>query len=166
MVCDTPEAIHLETIVGRRRLHREDGPSIRFRDEFGLWFWHGLNVPSWVVEQPTLELIANEPNAEIRRAGIESYGWDRWIAQAGLIPVADAPDPGNAPHELLLFDPPEGLYPSGVRLLLMTNGSVERDGTRRRYVETVPSEISDPVTAAAWRVGLRRDDYATLTRRT
>jgi hypothetical protein len=166
MVCDTPQTIHLETTGDGRRLHHDTAPAVQFRDGWALWFWHGLNVPSWVVEEPSPELIAAEPNAEVRRAAIESYGWDRWITHAGLTPVASAPDPGNAPHDLLLYDPPAGLYPPGVRLLLMTNGSVERDGTRRRYAETVPSEISDPVTAAAWRVGLRRDDYAALSRRT
>jgi hypothetical protein len=48
----------------------------------------------------------------------------------------------------------------------MVNGSVERDGTRRRYAEYVPAEIDTAQAAAAWRVGLSTDDYATCARRT
>ena len=170
IVSDRPAEIHRERVGpdgwGSHRLHREDGPAVLFRDGWAVWAWHGLMVPRWVVESPTLELIAAEENAEIRRAGIESFSWDRWLKEAQLSPVAVCDDPGNAPHRLELFDVPVGLYPTAVRLLVMTNGSVERDGTRRRYAETVPAEIGDPLTAAAWRVGLSREDYAAIQRRT
>jgi len=53
-----------------------------------------------------------------------------------------------------------------VRLVLMTNGSPDRDGRDRRYGETVPADINDPLTAQAWAYGVPRATYAALRRRT
>jgi Domain of unknown function (DUF6745) len=49
---------------------------------------------------------------------------------------------------------------------MCTNGTAERDGTRRRYGLKVPAHISDPVEAAAWTAGLGKDQYAQMVRRT
>jgi hypothetical protein len=51
-------------------------------------------------------------------------------------------------------------------VLLVTNGSAERDGTRRRYGLPVPVDVPDAVAAAAWTYGLRREQYARMARRT
>jgi hypothetical protein len=40
------------------------------------------------------------------------------------------------------------------RLLLAVNGSVERDGTRRRYGLRVLAEFDHPLDAAGWSYGL------------
>jgi hypothetical protein len=162
-------------------LHSADGPALAYQDGWGFWAWHGRRVPQWVVEQPTVDAIAQEPNVEIRRCAIESLGWDRFTEAAGLVPVgvvpgtskssaqlctARVPDPGNPGQHLVLYDVPDRLWGSRVRLLMCTNGSAERDGTRRRYGLTVPAHIKDPLEAAAWTAGLTRDQYALMQRRT
>ncbi|MCP9955552.1 hypothetical protein [Actinomadura madurae] len=48
----------------------------------------------------------------------------------------------------------------------MTNGSLERDGTRREFAELVPGWIRDPVRAAAWQIGLTAHQYRETVRRT
>ena len=55
---------------------------------------------------------------------------------------------------------------SRTRLLLAVNGSVERDGTRRRYGLRVPPWFDDPIDAAGWTYGLTGPQYALLRRRT
>jgi hypothetical protein len=80
--------------------------------------------------------------------------------------AARVPDPGNPGQHLTLYDVPERLWGSRVRLLMCTNGSAERDGARRRYGLTVPAHIQDPLEAAAWTAGLTRDQYARMQRRT
>ncbi len=48
----------------------------------------------------------------------------------------------------------------------MVNGSPDRDGQLRRYGETVPASITDPLSAAAWQYGVEPNVYAQLARRT
>lgn len=48
------------------------------------------------------------------------------------------------------ISPALSLYDEPVRVLLCTNGSVERDGTRRKFGLTIPASIDDPIHAAAW----------------
>ena len=94
-------------------------------------------------------------------------GWDQFIPTAGLTQVGDAvPDPGNPGHEIALYDVPERIYgDADVRVLLCTNGTRERDGSRRRFGLTVPADIADPLHAAAWGYDLTPEQYATAIRR-
>ena len=148
-------------------MHCATGPAISWRDGWALYFWHGRQVPAWVIEKPTAERIAAEENTEIRRCAIESMGWDKFTETTGLTAVgASLPDPGNPGAMLMLYDVPAELWGSRIRLLMCTNGSIERDGTRRRYGLTVPASIKDPVEAAAWTAGLTRSEYARMARRT
>ena len=107
-----------------------------------------------------------EENVEIRRAAIESFGWPEFTRAAGLSLIASEPDPGNEGQTLHLYDAPEDLTGVPARVLVMTNGTVERDGTRRQYGEMVPSDVSRPSEGAAWRTGLSHSDYMTLCHRT
>jgi len=75
-------------------------------------------------------------------------------------------DPGNADCQLSLYDLPENVWGTASRVLLVTNGSPERDGTRRRYGLPVPVDVATAVRAAAWTYGLDADQYARLARRT
>jgi hypothetical protein len=147
-------------------LHSAAGPAISYPDGWGVWCWHGRRVDPWVIHEPTVDRIAAEANIEQRRCAIESLGWDRFAREADLCPVATAPDPGNPGQRIELFDVPDRLWGSRVRMALVTNGSAERDGTRRRYGLTTPAEIDDPVAAVAWTYNLTRDQYAALQRRT
>src|SRR5487761_904760 len=164
VVTDRP-AVLCRDALGR--LHAEHGPAIAYRDGWGFWAWHGRRVPRWVVESPTLEAISREDSVEIRRCAIESMGWERFTAELLTDQrPAIAPDPGNPDQSLFLYDVPEGLWGARVKLLLCTNGSTERDGTRRRYGLTVPAHLTDPVEAAGWTAGLSKDEYSRMVRRT
>jgi hypothetical protein len=164
-----PVALHRDA---RGDLHNPAGPAVTYPDGWGFYAWHGRRVPGWVIVAPSVEAITAEENVEVRRCAIESLGWDRFIAEAGLVPVtagagtAHVPDPGNPGQHLVLYDVPERLWGDRIRLLMCTNGTPERDGTRRRYGLKVPAHISDPVEAAAWTAGLGKDEYARMVRRT
>ncbi|MDL4773116.1 DUF6745 domain-containing protein [Actinomadura xylanilytica] len=170
VVSERPAAVHAEPVPGSAhgelRLHSGKGRAIRYADGWGPCSWHGTLVPSWVIEEPTVERILAEPNAEVRRCAIERIGWDVYIDRAGLRLVSTAPDPGNPGCLLRLYDLPFQSLGSRARVLLAVNGSVERDGTRRRYGLSVPADLDDPVAAAGWSYGLTRDQYARLLRRT
>ncbi|MGI5165738.1 DUF6745 domain-containing protein [Spirillospora sp. CA-253888] len=170
VVSERPVAVHTEPMPGRtqgeRRLHRPDGPAVRYADGWGLHSWHGTRVPEWVITDPTAERIGGEPNVEVRRCAIERIGWDAYLGQAGMRLVSTAPDPGNPGFELRLYDVPHRAWGASTRVLLAVNGSVERDGARRRYGLNVPGHLDDPVAAAAWSYGLSGPQYARLARRT
>ncbi|WP_433248857.1 DUF6745 domain-containing protein [Streptosporangium sp. CA-135522] len=146
---------------GEVRLHRADGPAVRYADGWEVHSWHGTRVPSWVITDPSVQRIARETNVEVRRCAIEHVGWTSYIEQAGLRLVASAPDPGNPGSELRLFD-----MRQETRVLVAVNGSVERDGRRRRYGLTVPGFLDDPIAAAGWTYGLSAAQYSLLVRRT
>ncbi|SEH03971.1 hypothetical protein SAMN05444920_15016 [Nonomuraea solani] len=171
LLCPRPSEIHLAQVgEGARavhRPHRADGPTAVWDDGFGLYFWHGTHVTQAVIDDTlTADEILRETNAEIRRCAIERRGWDRFIAEAGLEQIGpDVPDPGNPGQSLTLHDVPDGIYTAHVRVLLCTNGTVERDGTRRRFGLTVPAGCADPLEAAAWTYGLTSAQYATAQRR-
>jgi hypothetical protein len=111
-------------------------------------------------------LIRKLTNTELRRAAIEVVGWPEFLRRARLRPIATAPDPGNPGHELTLYDVPPDVVGGRQRLLVMANGSPDRDGRPRFYAESVPAHIRDPVAAAAWQYGVPVETYRLLQRRT
>jgi hypothetical protein len=110
--------------------------------------------------------IAAETNVEVRRCAIERIGWGTFVDRAALRLVGSANDPGNPGARLRLYDLPDAGWGESTRLLLAVNGSVERDGTRRRYGLRVPAWFDDPLDAAGWTYGLTGDQYRQLLRRT
>ena len=163
ILTDRPDTLHRDP---QGRLHCETGPALRYRDGWAIHAIHGVRVPADLIETGwDVKRTLEEDNAEVRRAAIELTGWDRFIADAGLTLIASAPDPGNPPHELELYDLPDRLrdmYDDQARILLCTNGSVEPDGTRRRYGLPVPAHHNDPVAAAADLYGWPAEAYRQL----
>lgn len=167
IVSDRPLELHDEltgNVPHERRLHNADGPAVSYTDGWAVWSWHGTNVPAWVIKEPTVELIAAERNTEIRRCAIESFGWDRYLAALGVGPVDECDDPGNPGRRLRLFNVPPGVYGGDVRLLVMENASLDRDGSRRTFAETVPASCGSALEAAAWQFQVDPAVYARLGR--
>jgi hypothetical protein len=124
-----------------------------------------VQVTEQIVMRPetlTPDQILKLANAEQRRIAIERFGWNRFIEEARLHLVDECPDPCNDPYTLQLYDIPEQVYETPVRVLLCTNASPERDGTRRRFGLTVPIDQQDALSAAAWLGGMSREEYAEL----
>ena len=88
MVSDFPAEIHVDD---QNRPHNDTGPSHRWRDGWSLYHVHGVRVPADVVESPhliTVERIANEENAEVRRVMIDRYGAARYLLDSGAKVIA------------------------------------------------------------------------------
>ncbi|WP_062350767.1 DUF6745 domain-containing protein [Herbidospora yilanensis] len=161
VVVDRPAVVHTQPGPqdGEVVVHRDDGPAVVYRDGRPAYAWRGLRVPRWVIEEPTADRIRNEPDPEVRLAAIQRMGWPEWVDQSAARLIATAPDPGND-AELRLYDAMEHT------VLIVVNGTVERDGTRRRYGLIVPEDVADPVEAAAWTYGITAPLYKQLVRRT
>lgn len=170
VMVERPRLLHTEPTpqgaFGERRLHHDESPALEFADGAAVHVLHGAIVPGWVVTDPTPERIGREPNVEVRRCAIERLGWDVYLDRAGLCLLGEAEDPGNPGQPLRCYRAPDGWGFAHGNLLVAVNGSVERDGTRRRYVLAVPRDMTDPVRAAAWTYGLEAADYSRLVRRT
>jgi hypothetical protein len=169
VLSERPTEVHYDSLGN---LHHSTKPAVRFRDGWGLHYWHGTRVPVDLIEGPawTIKRIVTERDSEVRRCAVERAGefdgWPELIARAGWRQVGPTvPDPGNPGQTLSLYVVPN-IYREQVNLLLMTNGSVDRDGTRRQYAETVPARFTDPLAAAAWQIGLTADQYRHTVRRT
>lgn len=151
MVCDRPVELHTETVAGSYRLHNDAGPAIRWADGWALYYWHGIQVPADLIETGwTAERILAESNVETRRCAIERIGWDHFATAAELTELDQAADPGNPGQLLHLYDLPHRLLGHPTRVLLCSNATRERDGTRRSFGLTVPTDCSTALAAAAW----------------
>ncbi|MEO3827670.1 DUF6745 domain-containing protein [Actinomadura sp. B10D3] len=153
------------------RLHHPSGPAVRYPDGWCLWAWHGVTMPREIIEDDVpIRRAVSLRNSEQRRCAVEVLagraGWRAVLDQAGWPRVGrETSDPGN-PGQILSLWCVEELYDDHLHLLLMTNGSLERDGTRREFAELVPGWIRDPVRGAAWQIGLTADQYRETVRRT
>ncbi|GAA2067054.1 DUF6745 domain-containing protein [Williamsia deligens] len=169
VMAERPTAVHMESIPNQahdqRRLHHDEAPAVQFADGTTVFALHGTVVPGWVMTDPDVERIARERNVEVRRCAIERIGWDTYVDTAGLALIDRVEDPGNAGNPLSLYATPDG-WGRRERILLVTNGSVERDGRRRRYGLPVPPWTSSALQAAGWTYGISAADYARLLRRT
>ncbi|MFE9251733.1 DUF6745 domain-containing protein [Streptomyces sp. NPDC007088] len=170
VMTERPAVLHTESVpLGAHRTlrpHHDTGPALVHRDGSSLCAVHGTVVPRWVLDAPSVARIHGESWGEVRRLAIERLGWERYLAETGLPPLAVSPDPGNPGGELRLYHLPAQVRGRAVRVLTVVNGSPEPDGTRRGYGLTVPPHFDDPVRAAAWTYGLDAEAYATLRRRT
>ncbi len=149
----------------QNRLHNENSAAILYPDGWGVYVWHGTRVPKTLIEGKwSAADILRETNTEVRRCAIEKMGWDRFVVEGRFREVHSAADPGNPGYTLHLFDIPEQIFNTPIKVLVCTNATPERDGTRRKFGLTVPAEINDAVEAAAWGFSLTKEKYLTMVR--
>ncbi|MFG1876242.1 DUF6745 domain-containing protein [Sphaerisporangium sp. NPDC049003] len=101
IVSERPAVLHRDELS---RLHCATGPALSWPDGYALHAWHGTPVPAWVVEDPTPEAIKAEADPETRRCAIESFGWERYITEAGMPLVTETEDPRPAVSRPTLSD--------------------------------------------------------------
>jgi hypothetical protein len=98
VICDRYESVYRDEVG---RLHSEDGPAVKYRDGFSLYFWHGTQVPDYVIERPeeiTLEDIMNESNQEVRRVKIGQFGIENLINSGEVKLIDEDPEFGELYH--------------------------------------------------------------------
>ena len=76
--CDRPE---ISKYDDRGRPHCEDGPALKYRDGFTHYAIHGIAVPEKYITTPANQIdfadLIQEPNAAVRMAVIEKFGFRR-----------------------------------------------------------------------------------------
>lgn len=80
VICDRPEEVHFNAA---EQLHKEGGPAVKFRDNWGFWSLNGISVPQYIAETPATELdtqkVLGETNVDTRREGLRRIPLDRVI---------------------------------------------------------------------------------------
>ncbi|MEV1002881.1 DUF6745 domain-containing protein [Nonomuraea sp. NPDC050202] len=151
IVTERPVELHLDDLG---RLHRADGPALAYADGFALHAWHGMPVPPGfgaAMTGLTPERIRSEPNAELRRAMLEHFGLDRYLAESGAQPV-HSDETGVLWRIELPDDEP-------LAMVEVVNSTPEPDGTRRTYFLRVPPWVRRAREGVAWTFGIAEDDY-------
>lgn len=150
---------------------------LQFADgEVTLYYWHGVEMPSWVIEQPeqiTIQKIDAEQNAEVRRVMLERFGVDRYCLDSNATLVDDDPRWGKLWRKDFQDDEP-------LTMVEVLNSTPEPDGSIKTYMLRVPPWLMEadgrtpvrdaagqpvPLTSTleglAWMAGVSPEAYAT-----
>jgi hypothetical protein len=141
----------------RGLLHNETGMAIRYSDGWGYYAWHGIIVPEYVVLLPEpidVEMINNEPNAEVRRVLIERFGLDNYL-KAGNVVKIHQDECGILYRMYLRGDEP-------ILVVRVINSTAEPDGIFKEYFLRVPPNMLRARQAVAWTFGLTEEEYFPL----
>jgi hypothetical protein len=150
IIVDFPEFIKIDA---SRRPHCSTGPSHRWCDGWEVFYWHGLAIPPshhWIITDKaalTFAKITSEPNAELRRVMLEIALEDKpdMIAQNTKVIASDKL---HGHKRKLLFARVGG---ADVRFVEVVNGSLEPDGTRRKFIlGAMPGNTPHEVIAASY----------------
>lgn len=133
------------------RLHSSTGKCIEYRDGWGLYAWHGVEVPERVILAPerlSREDFLHEPNVEVRRIIQERMG-TRFVSELGGKAIDTGPR-GTLYEVRLPEDDPEGV----ARYVQVQDASTER-----RYLLRVPPSLQTAAEAVAWTFQVAVEDY-------
>jgi hypothetical protein len=145
-ISDRPEILKRDD---EGRLHCENGPAIKYRDGWALYYWHGVSIPAeWLEGKlPTPKKCLTWKNVEQRRAACEIVGWIKILSELDAKVInEDVPEIGI----LLEASIPD----SGKEKFLKV-----KCGTGRDFVIPVPREMKTALEANAWSYGLPAELY-------
>ncbi len=151
IICNRPQYIKLDE---EGRLHSEDGPAVRYRDGWSIYRWHGITVPSYIIEKPetiTVEQIDAQENIEVRRVMIERYGEGDYLMDSGAV-LLDSHPVGDLYKKEMPDD-------EDIIMLRVVNSSAEPDGSFKPYYLRVPPTITKAKQAVSWTFGMTSDSY-------
>lgn len=141
IVSDRPRELHLDG----GRLHRTDGPALRWSDGWALYFLHGVQVSPDVILHPARISVADicaEPDIERRRIMIDRLGADRFIDGTGaeerhsdslgvLWRIPHSPGNGRALQFIQVIRPTPDRSPGSYWLKTSPGASTAREAAHR-----------------------------------
>lgn len=147
IVSNFPEYIKVDA---KKMPHCETGASLRWRDGWELYHWHGVAIPKeWVTgKKPTAQEAITWPNIEQRRAACELLGWKNILEQIQAKSI-DKDDDEEIGELLEAYIPDSGRE----RFLKV------KCGTGREFCIPVPRDMRTALEANAWTYNLSPEDY-------
>jgi hypothetical protein len=153
IIQDRPEIIRFDD---RGLLHAENGPSVRYRDGFSVYSWHGVRIPGeWMTKPPTATEALHWDNMEQRRAACEIVGWVNILRELNAKTIDKDDDPMVG--ELVRVDIPDIGEEQFLRVLC---------GTGREFALPVPPTMRTALEANAWSYDIPEDFIRNLEVRT
>jgi len=147
IVSDFP--VHIKTDENNLP-HCENGPSHLWRDGWGFYSWHGVQIPGeWIENGIDAATAIQWKNMEQRRAACEIVGWHNILDQLNARTINK--DADESIGELLEVDLPD----IGRERFLKV-----KCGTGRTFALPVPPNMTTALEANAWTYGLAANDYA------
>jgi hypothetical protein len=156
-VCEYPIHSRLDP---EHRFHDENGPALKFGDEFHAHFWHGRRVTRDIIESPesiTVERIEREKNVETRSILIERYGLERFLNDSGAKKINE--DECGVLYRKV-FTSADVMMDEPLVVVMVNNSTPEPDGSTKQYFLRVPPNVRTAREAVAWTFGMSEDDYA------
>ena len=150
IVSNMPDAIQRDE---QNRLHCENNSAIHFRDDYQLYYWHGVNVIERWIKNPesvTKEEFINEKNAEKRRCLKEILGNERLIKLLDVEIIDKDVDSFNYPIKLFRTKTKDELIDDFIYFLNVIDPS-----TTREYYLCVP-ECKNVWEAKSWTFGNKK----------
>jgi ribosomal protein S20 len=152
---ERPSKINLDD---QGRLHCEDGLSIQYPSGWGLFHWHGTQVPGeWIMDRNSLnaEKALTWKNIEQRRSACEILTWAKVLDELKA-KVIDA-DEDEEIGELVEVEIPDIGKERFLRVIC---------GTGRKFAIPVPPNMKTALAANAWTYGIEGDTLKQLEVRT
>lgn len=150
IVSDFPVKISLDN---GNLAHCDDGPSHAWADGFKIYNWHGYLIPTthhWIIEdKPRMvpDDIAKEQNAELRRIMLEIFGFEKYLEKGNAKVLSEDVDGNGHPRRILQLQ----VAGETIRVLEVINGSLEADGTRRKFhIGAMPGGTPAEAVAASY----------------
>jgi len=154
IVSDRPSEIHLDN---ENRPHADNGPSHMWRDGVSTYHWHGYRIPTekaWIIEEKnkiTAKSIYDEGNAELRRIMCEITNFAPLLEKAKVI--SEDTDGNGLPRRLMEVK----VGKEKVRVIEVQNGSLEPDGSRRKFVlGAMPGNTPQEAVAASYGINPKK----------
>jgi len=86
-VCFVSERPTILNLDEQSRLHSASQFAFGYPDGWGIYAWHGVQVPEFVIMRPqdiTPDKIVQENNSEVARVMLERYGQDNFLRDGGF----------------------------------------------------------------------------------
>lgn len=161
-ISERPDRLRVDA---KGRLHCADGPALRYRDGWSAYAWKGVAVPDWMIGHPeriTRTTIADTFDPVLRNCMIEIMTPERFVKSGAPSRVAED-ECGVLWRKLWGY---RGVTVGSWTAVEVVNGTVEPDGSRRRYFLRVPSRMRTAREAVAWTYGMSAQEYVRLDVRT
>jgi hypothetical protein len=150
-ICTLPTVVKVDD---RNRLHSESGPAFAWLDDIQDYYWHGVRVEQYVVDNPeriTVAEIEAEANVEVRRIKIERFGQTRYLLDSSAREI-HRDDYGTLYRKEERGDEP-------LVMVNVVNATPEPDGSFKDYFLRVPPTMRTAREAVAWTFGKTAEVY-------